>query len=629
MDSACSTRHSISRHRHCPITALALAGVVALPMVVTAQTPTLPERPAVPEPSAQSVQLPPDVLGLTSLVGLPASELRDVVERYAADRSALSRRWNVSYSAARRERFRAFNQEWRERLSEIAFDELGLEGRIDHVLLDNELGYQLELLSREDRLYAEMQSFVPFMSTIVELDEKRRDREPVDAQGAARQLAELPERIDEARADVEAALEAALEEGSDGEPVSRIVALRAVRALDGLTGRLKGWYEHYAGYDPVFTWWTKDPYTRADEALKGFSKFLREKVVGHREGEDEPIVGDPIGADGMRADLIYEMIPYTPQELIAIAEKEFAWCEARMLEASRDLGFGDDWKAALEHVKTLHREPGSQTHLVRELAEEAVSFLRERDLVTIPPLAEEVWRIEMMSPEQQKVSPFFLGGEIIRVAFPTDAMEHDDKLMSMRGNNEHFARATVHHELIPGHHLQGFMTSRYNSHRRVFSTPFWGEGWALYWEMLLWDLGFPQTAEDRVGMLFWRMHRAARIIFSLGFHLGDMTPQEAIDFLVDRVGHERANASAEVRRSFNGSYSPLYQVAYMIGGLQIRALHEQFVGTGRMTNREFHDAILQGGRMPVEMVRARLEVRPPPRDFTPSWRFYGDPLENE
>ena len=51
-------------------------------------------------------------------------------------------------------------------------------------------------------------------------------------------------------------------------------------------------------------------------------------------------------------------------------------------------------------------------------------------------------------------------------------------------------------------------------------------------------------------MLFWRMHRCARIIFSLSFHLGKMTPQECIDFLVDKVGHERDNATAEVRRSF-------------------------------------------------------------------------------
>jgi uncharacterized protein (DUF885 family) len=227
----------------------------------------------------------------------------------------------------------------------------------------------------------------------------------------------------------------------------------------------------------------------------------------------------------------------------------------------------------------------------------------------------------MMSPERQKVNPFFTGGEVISVAFPTDEMEHEDKLMSMRGNNRHFARATVHHELIPGHHLQFFMTSRFNSHRRVFQTPFWVEGWALYWEMLLWDEGFPESPEDRIGMLFWRMHRAARIIFSLRFHLGEMTPDEAIDFLVDRVGHERANATAEVRRSFNGSYPPLYQAAYMLGGLQIRALREELVGSGRMTDREFHDTILQGGQMPIEMVRARLLGEPPPRDFVTSWRF--------
>jgi uncharacterized protein (DUF885 family) len=68
--------------------------------------------------------------------------------------------------------------------------------------------------------------------------------------------------------------------------------------------------------------------------------------------------------------------------------------------------------------------------------------------------------------------------------------------------------------------------------------------------MQLWENDFPRGPEDRIGMLFWRMHRAARIIFSLSFHLERMTPQEAVDFLVDRVGHELANAEGEVRRSF-------------------------------------------------------------------------------
>ena len=219
------------------------------------------------------------------------------------------------------------------------------------------------------------------------------------------------------------------------------------------------------------------------------------------------------------------------------------------------------------------------------------------------------------------MNPYFTGGEVISVSYPTAEMSHGDKLMSMRGNNIHFSRATVHHELIPGHHLQGFMTARYRRHRGMFKTPFWTEGWALYWEMLLWDLDFPRSAADRVGMLFWRKHRCARIIFSLGFHLDKMTANEAIDFLVERVGHERRNATAEVRRSVQGGYSPLYQSAYMLGGLQIRALYRALVVSGKMTDRDFHDAILQQNAIPIELVRASLTTQELTREFKSSWRF--------
>jgi uncharacterized protein (DUF885 family) len=228
-----------------------------------------------------------------------------------------------------------------------------------------------------------------------------------------------------------------------------------------------------------------------------------------------------------------------------------------------------------------------------------------------------------MTPERQLVNPFFTGGEVISVSFPTAGMTHEQKMMSMRGNNIHFARATVYHELIPGHHLQGFMTARYRTYRAPFSTPFWGEGWALYWEMQFWDLNFAKSPENKIGMLFWRMHRAARITFSLNFHLGKMTAQESIDYLVKRVGHEVDNATAEVRRSFSGQVDPLYQAAYLLGGLQIRGLHKELVGSGKMTNRAFHDAVLKENRIPIEMVRASLTGQRLSRDFVSNWKFYG------
>jgi uncharacterized protein (DUF885 family) len=168
------------------------------------------------------------------------------------------------------------------------------------------------------------------------------------------------------------------------------------------------------------------------------------------------------------------------------------------------------------------------------------------------------------------------------------------------------------------------MSERYNAHRRLFRTPFLVEGWALYWEMRLWDMGFQRSAEDRVGMLFWRAHRCARIVFSLKFHLGQMTAAEAIDYLVKRVGHERRNATAEVRRSVIGTYPPLYQAAYMLGGLQLRELQKELVGGGRMSEREFHDAVLRENAIPVEMIRASLGEGEVGREFKAGWRFYGE-----
>lgn len=541
------------------------------------------------------------------------SPLRSLVERYSLDREALFRRYSIPFSPVRWERMREFYREWDTRLEEMDFESLGVEGRIDFLLLKKEVGYQVELLAREENLFQEMVPLIPFALEIMEMEEARRGFEAVDPQGVAELLATFPGQVTRVR------------EGLGGEGVSRIVALRAEGLLRRLNRTLDRWYQHFSGYDPMFTWWVASPYEEAAAALGSYADFLRVDVVGHKPGTEEPIVGDPIGAEGMAADLAYEMIPYTPEELIAIGEAEFAWCEREMIRASRELGFGEDWRAAMEHVKTLHVSPGQQPSLIRRLAVEAVGFVEDRELMTIPELAQEIWRLEMMSPEAQKVNPFFLGGEVIRVSFPTDAMSHDEKLQSMRGNNEHFSRATVQHELIPGHGLQQFMYSRYQPHRTAFYTPFWIEGNALYWEMLLWDLEFPRGPEDRIGMLFWRTHRAARIVFSLRFHMGTMTPDEAIDFLVDRVGHERANATAEVRRSFNGAYSPLYQAAYMLGGIQIMALRRELVDSGQMTDRDFHDTIMTGGIMPVELLRARLRGDLLGEDHEARWRFAGDP----
>ena len=566
-----------------------------------------------PQASPAQPASPPAV---DALLRSDSSAMIPVVERFAEDRAALRRRYDAA-GPTRWARMRTFYTRWLDELDAARFDRLGVEGRIDHVLLQNEIQGALHRLDRTERRHAEMERYLPCASTITSLYYRWRADPALDPRAAADTLAALRDTIKHVR-------ERLSEQSIDAES-ERVVASRAANTVKDLRGNLREWYEFYDGYHPKFTWWAETPYEAVQDDLETYAQFLRREIVGVEEGAADPLIGDPIGAEALKTALRHAMIPYSPKELIALAEQELEWGRRQMRAAAQEMGHGDDWRAALKAVKSRHVAPGQQPTLARDLAEEAVSFLRDRDLVTIPPMAEEVWRMQMLSPEMQRIAPYFLGGEVVRVAFPAQKMSHENKLMSIRGNNRHFSRAVVHHELIPGHHLQGFMTDRYNAHRDLFSTPFWGEGWALYWEMQLWDLDFPQSPADRIGMLFWRNHRAARIIFSLRFHLGTMSGQEAVDFLVREVGHERANAEAEVRRSIIGTYPPLYQAAYMLGGLQFRALHEELVENGDLSNREFHDRILRGGRMPVEMVRARLQQRRLPKDYATQWRFAGAP----
>ena len=548
-----------------------------------------------------------------ALAEMPAStqRLAPVVARFRSDLASLERVRDITAGPRREAALRELYRAWQARLAEIDPAPLGLEDRLDHALMTRELGYRLGQLDFSRGRYAEAAPLLPGVDALIALAEARRALEYPDARASA----EVLDRSRRALAD----LQSRLEKNPRALGTSPIVAFRAARLLDAVREDLRQWHGFHAGYDPDFTWWTRQPYEALDKQMEGHAKLLRDKLAG--ANDPETIIGDPIGREALLTGLRHELIPYTPEQLMDLAERELAWCQRELAKAAAEMG-QDDWRQALEIVKSRHPAPGEQPKLVVELADEAIAFMESNDLLTVPELAKRDWRMTMLTPEYQLQAPFFLGGQDVWVAYPTDTMPHDKKLMALRGNNRHFSRAVVHHELIPGHHLQYFYNARHQPHRELFDTPFWGEGWALYWEFRLWDLGFAKTPEDRIGMLFWRSHRAARILFSLGFHLGEMTPDEAVELLVERVGHERENARAEVRRSFAGDYGPLYQIAYMVGGLQFQALHREMVANGGMSERQFHDAILKGGPMPVSMVRARLRGDALADGLPEPWKFY-------
>jgi hypothetical protein len=538
--------------------------------------------------------------------------MRERIERVSEDLNDLQSFYNIEISDTRKVRLKKYCEEELAGLKKTKYESYDQQGKIDYLLLQNFLRKERKQLELDDEKDKKMEPLLPFVATIAKLCEDRQMMKRVDGEKAANEVFQVSKQVAEMKVKV-----------TEGKPeVDRTTAFRTANTVEKLRFHLAEWFGFFKGYDPMFTWWVAEPYVRVEKELEEFAVLIRQELVGLKPGDEDAIVGEPIGRDALLADLEAEMIPYSPEELIQIGEKEYVWCEAEMKKASRTLGYGDEWREALEHVKNLYVGPGKQPQLIHFLATEAIDYVKEHDLVTVPKIAEETWRMFMMSPARQKVNPFFLGGKSIIVSYPDDTMDHEAKMMSMRGNNIHFSRSTVFHEMIPGHHLQFHMLARHKPYRQMFNTPFWTEGWALYWEMILWDKRFPSTPENKIGMLFWRMHRCARIIFSIKFHLGQMTPQECIDMLVEMVGHERATAEGEARRSFNGDYSPLYQAGYMLGALQIYSLRRDLVETGTMSEKQFHDRVLRENMMPIELLRALVEDKDVGPDFKSSWRFY-------
>ena len=568
--------------------------------------------------------------------------MADVIIEYTADSSNAERFYDLRWSAVRLERLDQLYTDWLAKLAAIDFDTLGQTGKVDYVLLRNRLEQSRASLVRDRQRLAEIDPLVPFRETIYQLEVTRLRGNSIDGQATAGTLSELASQVKRLHERVEKGKAAGTSNGdkpadahtaarptaaADNKPdeplvVTPALALRSAEAVANLRQTLKAWFTFYDGFNPQLSWWLKKPYEDADKQLDAYGVLLQKEIAGQKGKDEDPLVGDPIGPAAVAEEIGFEFLPYTAAELIAIGERELAWGEGEMKKAAREMGLGDDWHAALNKVKSDYVQPGEQDELVASIGREAIEFVKRHQFVSIPALCEETWQMSMLSPESLKTIPYAAyGGQRMLVAYANQSMEQDDKVMVMRGNNRAFTRLTTMHELIPGHHLQFFQGERYNTHRGIFSTPFYVEGWPLYCELQFWNRGWARTPQERIGMLFWRMNRAARIIVSLKFHLGQMQPDEMVDFMLHRVGHEKFGATSEVRRFIRAS--PLYQAGYLLGGLQLLALHDELVGAGKMTDQQFHDAVLAANTLPIELLRTELRNLPLTRDTRPSWRFAG------
>jgi hypothetical protein len=272
-----------------------------------------------------------------------ASPMRLRIERLVTDRALLQRQGHLPMDAGASATLRRFLEQSLAELEATPFASLDQESKVDYLLLRTHLRHQIRELELEARRCVEIAPLLAFAPPLLELEAGRRKLEPQDPVRSAAVLTEASTAIAAARKELEAAVAA-------NKGPSQVLGRRAARAIEEVRRTVDAWHAFYAGYDPEATWWLRDPAAKLEMELNDYAKLLRQRVAGIAEGQDEPIIGDPIGRDALLAELESELIPYTPDELIEIANREFAWCEAEMRRAATDLGFAGDWKKALAHV---------------------------------------------------------------------------------------------------------------------------------------------------------------------------------------------------------------------------------------------------------------------------------------
>jgi uncharacterized protein (DUF885 family) len=342
----------------------------------------------------------------------------------------------------------------------------------------------------------------------------------------------------------------------------------------------------------------------ARAAIEGYAGWVASSLDG---GTDDWALGrerydELVGLrafDGLDADAI-----------LAIGEEQLALHKAARVDAAREIDASADELVVVERIKENHPATFLEAlDAYRDVMVRSRRHLIEKQIVSVP----DDERIDVIAtPEYlRNVIPFAayfpppkfdLKPKGIYIVTPSVGNDPN----AMREHNRSSISNTSIHEAYPGHHLQLAVANRHPSLTRILTdAPEFVEGWGMYSELMMREQGFDDAPNFRLALSTDAIWRACRIILDVRMHRGELSVEEATDFLVGHTSFEAANARAEVNRY---TYTPTYQLSYLLGRvllLQLRADEQRRLGD-RFDLRAFHDSLLANGSLPISFHRRLL-----------------------
>ncbi|MFD4675892.1 DUF885 domain-containing protein [Lentzea sp. NPDC058450] len=303
-----------------------------------------------------------------------------------------------------------------------------------------------------------------------------------------------------------------------------------------------------------------------------------------------------------------EMLGYGSPELHQRGQDAYAELEAEIIE----LAGSPDWRTAMTALQEDH--PPTMEALLTEYQAEtarARQALIDHSLVTMPE-EEECYVVPAPAfhravtavasylgppPLTSRRSGYFF------VPFTPEGASDEQVSQRLRANSRSQLPTVSVHEAYPGHHWHSaWLAAQGPAHplRKVFRTSYFSEGWALYSEKLLREVGFYESKDAVMGHVQARLFRAARMIVDTALHCGDMTPEEAEAFMVARTALTPATATSEVKRYCAW---PTQAPSYLTGALEIDLIRAEYLKAGLGSLRDFHDRIAGSGALPLGLAR--------------------------
>ena len=336
---------------------------------------------------------------------------------------------------------------------------------------------------------------------------------------------------------------------------------------------------------------------KAATALEEFAGWL-ETEHARRFADDAPFaIGEQALARKLREVHCFD-IP--PAGFVAVGETQIADVTDALAEQAGKLG-SRDWSATLDEVKDRHPSQDELLPAYRKELDRLEQFVFEHDLASNPEAGALVEATPEFLREVLGFAAYFASG-------PFDAWQQGyfwvtppSEEAGLRDHSWAAIPAIAAHEGYPGHHLQISSVNRLESlTRRAVRSPVMQEGWGLYTEQLMADVGY-YGDEARLAQLSMRLFRALRIVLDMQLSAGELSYEAAVERAMSVGRLAEPTARTEVARY---TMSPTQPFGYLVGCLELERLRADSQARLRdaFRLRRFHDRVLSYGHMPPPLV---------------------------